>query len=221
MVWYLLSGIDVRSAMLSRATTSYTPGISKRKLTRNTNFTINSSVKPEVPINGLPDINAPNSKQNQESFNDPLNRYAKKDELEMDSKKSSLNFLKQFGATPNRKPSDKKFFDFSLDMTNNPVSMETKSKSTVPTFKKEKSGEFKEKISFSLKALPALKEIPKFRERGENSSTPANNSEKSKEKATPVDFIIRKPKKRNEEIKDRKSLRVMYAKTSMSVTFNI
>jgi len=129
--------------------------------------------------------------------------------------------LKQFGATPNRKPSDKKFFDFSLDMTNNPLSMETKSKSTVPTFKKEKSGEFKEKISFSLKALPALKEIPKFRERGENSSTPANNSEKSKEKATPVDFIIRKPKKRNEEIKDRKSLRVMYAKTSMSVTFNI
>jgi hypothetical protein len=84
MVWYLLSGIDVRSAMLSRATISYTPGISKRKLTRNTNFTINSSVKPEVPINGLPDINAPNSKQNQESFNDPLNRYAKKDELAME-----------------------------------------------------------------------------------------------------------------------------------------
>lgn len=42
--------------MLNRKNASFTPGINKRRLKRDTNATIDSLVKPVVPVNALPEI---------------------------------------------------------------------------------------------------------------------------------------------------------------------
>lgn len=42
--------------MLNRKNASFTPGINKRRLKRDTNATIDSTAKPVVPINALPEI---------------------------------------------------------------------------------------------------------------------------------------------------------------------
>lgn len=42
--------------MLNRGNASFTPGINKRRLRRDTNNTIDSFNKPTVPVNALPEI---------------------------------------------------------------------------------------------------------------------------------------------------------------------
>ena len=135
--------------MNNRSIVSFTPGVNKRRLTRDTNNTIGGRAKLRVPIEPLPEISMtkPKPAEKEEKVEeihtkkvDPLKKFSKKEDEEGKKVQTSLKFLKQFGATPTAKPvRGRKHSDFNdppVTVTN--LKMDKKLVTVVPKRLKRK-----------------------------------------------------------------------------------
>lgn len=115
--------LDVKEAINNRSAVSFTPGINKRRLTRDTNNTIGERAKFKMPIEPLPVISMTKPKPTEKEAEisekpnkkvDPLRKLPKKQNEGENKVQTSLNFLKQFGASPSaNQMKDKKHFESS------------------------------------------------------------------------------------------------------------
>lgn len=77
---YFYYFLETKQAMQNRANVSFTPGVTKRRLRRDTNNTIDPLGKPSIPINALPEISltkpkGENAKANGNKVDDPLLKF--------------------------------------------------------------------------------------------------------------------------------------------------
>jgi hypothetical protein len=188
--------------MNNRSIVSFTPGVNKRRLTRDTNNTIGGLAKIKVPIDPLPEISMTKPKHvekeekaKEESIKkvDPLKKFSKKEDEESNMAQSSWNFLKQFGATPDAKPErERKFYDFN-DPPKTSFDLKIEKSKTIKPRRLEKKEDSGSNGSQSLKWVPSTPEIVKFKKNPVNENVEQEeDQEETKDKVNPINYVAKR-----------------------------